>query len=103
LTGADYGRYLDVATNLQRPREHLGYTFDKDGDLGLKIYPDMLFLDFELAINKSGLLLNKGLSFQYLSRPKSKGKSKSKMLGNTYDFNTIQLEKSLRAGNHLKF
>jgi hypothetical protein len=55
LTGVDYGRYLDVATNLQRPREHLGYTFDKDGDLGLKIYPDSLFLDFEQSINKSGV------------------------------------------------
>ncbi|HYT01741.1 MAG TPA: hypothetical protein VEL70_02445 [Candidatus Acidoferrum sp.] len=103
LTGADYGRYLGIATNLQRPREHLGYTFDKDGDLELKIYPDILFLDFEHAINKSGLLLNKGLSFQYLSRPKSKGKAKSKMSDNYYDFNTIQLEKSLRAGNHFRF
>jgi hypothetical protein len=103
LTGTDYGRYLVVAANLQRPREHLGYTFDKDGDLELKIYPDILFLDFEHAINKSGLLLNKGLSFQYLSRPKSKGKPKSKMSDNYYDFNTIQLEKSLRADNHFRF
>jgi hypothetical protein len=103
IVGADYGRYLDVAAKLQRPEEHLGYTFDKDGDLELKIYPDILFLDFEHAINKSGLLLNKGLSFQYLSRPKSKGKSKSKISGNYYNFDVIQLEKSLRAGNHFRF
>jgi hypothetical protein len=87
----------------QRPREHLGYTFDKDGDLELKIYPDILLLDFEQAINKSGLLLNKALTLQYLSRPRSKGKSKSKMSGNYYDFDIIQLEKSLRAGNLFRF
>jgi hypothetical protein len=103
LTGADYGRYLDVAVKLQRPREHLGYTFDKDGDLELKTYPDIMFLDFEHAVNKSGLLLNKGLSFRYLSRPKSKGKPIPKMSGNYYNFNTIQLEQSLRAGNHFRF
>ena len=100
LTGADYGRDLDVAIKLQRPREHLGYTFDKDGDLELKIYPDILFLDFEHAINKSGLLLNKGVLFRYLSRPKSKAKPKLKSSDKRYDFDIIQLEKSLRAGNH---
>ena len=103
LTGADYGRYLDVAANLQRPTKHLGYTFDDDGDLELRIYPDMLFVDFDHAIDRSRLLQDKGLSLEYLSRPKSKGKSKSKMSGNYYNFDVIQLEKSLRAGNHLKF
>jgi hypothetical protein len=67
----------------------------QDGDLELKIDPDILFLDFEHAIDKSGLLLNKGLTFQYLSRPRSKRKSKSKISDDYYNFNTIQLEKSL--------
>lgn len=102
LTGADLDRYLDVATNPQRPNQHLGYTFDNDGDLELKIYPDILFLDFECAIDKSGLL-NKGFSFQYLNRPASKGRPTSKVSANYYNFDTMQLKQSLVAGNHIEF
>ena len=44
----------------------LDILFDKDVDLELKIYPDILFLDFEQSINKSGLLLNKALILQFI-------------------------------------
>jgi hypothetical protein len=95
LTGATYRRYLYMVSKSQRPQEHLAYTFDQDGDLELKIYPDILFLDFEKAIDKSALL-KKNLSFPYLSRPKSKGSGKH------YNFDTKSLEKSLIAGKHIK-
>jgi hypothetical protein len=79
-----------------RPTNHLGYHDDSDGDLELTVYADILFLDFEDAIDKSGLL-NMGLTFQYLTRPK-KGKKKTTY----YNFDKASLENTFVRGGHLK-
>jgi hypothetical protein len=99
LTGANLGQYLNT---VKKSHMHPAYTFDHDGDLELKIYPQILFLDFEDAIRKSNLL-NKRHPFQYLSRPKSKSGHTQKGVGSYYNFDTIALEKSLVACNHMKF
>ena len=102
LTGPTYGKYLDVLAILPRPQEHLAYTFDCDGDLELKLCPEVLFLDLEKAIHKSNLLKS-NLSFGYLSRPKSKNSRKFKGPGNYYNFDKNSLEKTLMTGRHIKF
>jgi len=56
LTGANYGRFLNQATKRARPLNHLRFQFDSDGDLGLVVHTDILFLDFKHALDKSGLL-----------------------------------------------
>ena len=61
LTGADYGQSLNAFNN-QRPPKHLAYTFDDDGDLKLKIYPQILFFDFEKTIEEARIL-KRGLQF----------------------------------------
>ena len=55
ITGPDHGKYLNTFQN-QRPSKHLSYTIDNDGDMKLIIYPQILLLDFEKAIDKSHIL-----------------------------------------------
>jgi hypothetical protein len=101
ITGPDHGQYLSTFKS-QRPPKHLAYTFDNDGDMNLIIYPQILFLDFEKAIDKSHVLKN-NYPFPYLSRPSSRSSSKRKGPGNYYNFNILSLESSFVAGNHMKF
>jgi hypothetical protein len=93
LTGAEYGRYLDITAKPDRGR-HLAYTIDEDDDVALTIYPDVLFLDIKEVVDKSPLLTR---PFPYLTRPKSKGAD------NYYNFNTTSLRNSLDAAHHVKF
>jgi hypothetical protein len=99
LTGADHGQYLDTFKN-QRPPKHLAYTVDNDGDVKLIIYPQILFLDFEKAIDEAHIL-KRNLQFRYMERPRSKGNTKYP--GFAYAFGTQSLENSLVGGNHMKF
>ena len=101
LSGAERDRYLNVIAKSRSPR-HLAYTIDSDGDLGLALCPGDLFLDFEKAIVKSALL-HRSLSFQYLSRPKPKSKSKARKPTKYYDFDIRSLEASLVRAKHIKF
>jgi hypothetical protein len=94
LTGPESGRTLEVAAKPPRPMDHLGYCVDSDGDLGLKIYPDVLFLDLEGAIQRSGLL-DRNLAFQYLERTHKKKPG-------YYNFDTASLENSLVTQGHSK-
>ena len=55
LTGAKYGRYLDITAKPDRGR-HLAYTIDEDDDLALTICPDILFLDIKEVLDKSPLI-----------------------------------------------
>jgi hypothetical protein len=91
LTGAEHGRFLNQATKRAAPLNHLRFNIDSDGDLELLVYPDILFLDFEEAIDNSGLL-RRNLSFPYLTRPKRRG--------NYYSFDVKSLENSLIIGGH---
>jgi hypothetical protein len=93
LTGAESGRILAKAQSPPRLSGHLSYTFDKDGDLILKVYTDILFLDIKLAIDRSGIL-KKGLSFAHMYRPKGKNRN--------YNFDITSLENSLSSAGHLK-
>jgi hypothetical protein len=107
LTGAVFGRYLEIALE-PRPMTHLAYKFDNDRDLEIILHPEIMFLDFKKAIDKSGFI-GPGLSFEYFSRPirthtKAKGPSSISASGPTryYDFNTTSLEESLKKGGHIK-
>lgn len=86
LTGADYGRFLNLSRKPQKSSSHLRFYDDADGDLGLLVCPDLLFLDFEDAITNSGLL-RRNLSFPYLTRSFRKKT-------NYYNFNLTSLENS---------
>jgi hypothetical protein len=90
--GAEYKRSLSEATR-SRPVDHLAYSFDSSGDLMLKIYPDILFLDFKDAIISSKLL-HHGLLMKHLSRPKGSAKY--------YNFDRSSLENSLVSNKHPK-
>lgn len=92
LTGADFGRTLDTIQSSPRPKDHLSYFIDGDGDLGLIVRPEYLYLDFESAINSSNLL-KRGLQFPYLGRT-----SDAKF----YNFTKSSLETCLNNGRHLK-
>ena len=92
--GAEHGRFLNQATKRAAPLNHLRFNIDSDGDLELLVYPDILFLDFEQAIDNSGLLKRK-LSFPYLTRSSWKK-------GNCYSFDVNSLENSLIIGGHFR-
>jgi hypothetical protein len=95
LTGAESGRTLEDAAKPPRPLDNLGYYIDSDGDLGLKVYPDILFLDLEGAIQRSGLL-DRNLAFQYLERTHQKKPG-------YYNFDTASLQNSLVTQGHSKY
>ena len=84
--GADYGMHLSMSEQ-SRPVDHLNCKLDVSGNLVLKIYPDILFLDFKKAIIDSNLL-GQNPSIKYLYRPRPQ-----KI--NTYDFDSVSLGKSL--------
>lgn len=86
--GADHSRRL----NGSRPPDHLDCKLDESGDLVLKVYPDILFLDFKKAIINSNLL-NRNPSFDRLYRPRNKDR---------YDFDSISLIKSLNCDSSPK-
>jgi hypothetical protein len=88
-----------VTTRSPRPSEHLGYYDNSDGDLGLMVYPDILFLDFEDAIVKSGLL-NRGLTFKYLTRLAHGSTHKKGKKIVYYNFDKASLESSLVKQGH---
>ena len=100
MTGAEFGQALNEKRS--RPTNHLAYHDDSDGDLELTVYPDILYLDFEDAIDKSSLL-NKGLTFQYMPRPT---KGERSMNGDKkmtrWNFDKPSLESTLAKGGHLK-
>jgi hypothetical protein len=102
LTGAKEKRYLDIVRK-SRHSNHLDYYIDEDGDIGIKVYPDQLFLDIEQAIQQSQLLSKKH-RFNYLRRPigKKRRKAKNKAGKKFYDFNVRCLERSLANGGHSK-
>jgi hypothetical protein len=93
LTGNKAG--LDLVTVQSRPRpiDHLAYSFDVDDDIELTVKPDILFIDFDNAINKSGLL-KMGLSFPAMSKPTTKSVN--------YNFDITSLENSLTTAGHNK-
>jgi hypothetical protein len=102
LTGADMGRHLELVSKSTRPPDHLGYRRDQQNDVWLIVCPDILFLDVDKAITTSKLL-EKGLAFTYLRRPKLKGtQRKKKLAGPFYQFDSIALERSLALGGHKK-
>ena len=102
LTGAELGRPLNVVQVRPRLPEFLGYSIAQNKVLWLTINPERLYLDLKKAAESSKLLL-RGLTFNYLTRPRQ-GSSRPKTLlqGQKYDFTLPQLEASLVAGKHPK-
>lgn len=101
LTGAKEGRSLDIVRKL-KPANHLAYYIDQDRDIGLKVYPDQLFIDIEQAIQRSQLLARKR-KFKYLRRPiekHRKTKHKIKIKKNFYDFNMRSMEQRFIKSGH---
>lgn len=93
LTGNKAGLDLVTVQRNPRPTNHLAYSLDSDADIELTVKPDILFIDFDDAINKSGLL-KMGLSFPAMSRPTKKSVN--------YNFDLTSLEKSLATAGHNK-
>lgn len=91
LTGASSGRVLNNVGAL-RPHDHLGYFSDNDGDIWLKVYPEILFLDFDKALSRSNLL-GRNLNFDYLSRG-------GQCTMNYYNFGVTALINSLNQASH---
>jgi hypothetical protein len=98
LTSAEFGQVLNGTT---RPTDYLAYYVDRDGYLGVTVYHNFLFLDFEDAINQSNLL-DRNLTINRLSRPiQKKQKLRHKMKKQKYyDFNIESLKKSLDENGH---
>jgi hypothetical protein len=94
LTGASYGRTLDSVASAPRPAAHLSAGVGADGGLRLVVLPEMLFLDFNQAVNDARLF-NRGLNFPYLRRQATPG-------GN-YDFNVQAARAALTAAGHPTF
>lgn len=94
LTGASYGRQLNIAAQ-SRPTNHLAFTVDSDGDLEMKVYPEILFMDIDNAIVSMGLL-NRGLVFDHLTRPKQTRQS-------FYQFDSSSLKNSFLTGGHTQY
>jgi hypothetical protein len=90
LFGANESRFLRNIEN-SRTAEHLAYYVDTDGDVGLKVDPAVLCLDFNSAILNSNLLTSGTLT--YLTRPRKPGSQ-------FYAFDANALRKSLQTGNH---
>lgn len=77
-----------------KPQDHLAYCGDSDGNIGLKVDPAVLFLDFKAAIAASKLL-TRNLTLKYLTRPRTFGSQ-------NYKFDANALEKSLSSNGHSK-
>ena len=100
LTGAEENMSLSVVASSPRPYRHLSYFIDNDGDLCLKVYSEILYLDIKKAIESSSLF-QKGLSFHHMSRPVQKYKKKHwNPRPKFYNFDSISLENNLTAGGH---
>jgi len=78
---------------------HLTYRIESDGHIWIVIMPQMLFLNFKSAIEKSGLL-SKGLVFPYLARPRKSYNKLNTIKGPFYQFGSDDLADSLRKGGH---
>jgi hypothetical protein len=99
-------KHLKTIQHIQNTRtaHHLAYCIDSDGDVGLKVDPAVLFLDFRSAIANSNLL-NRGLTFNHLIRPRQPRQSKQSKTptipsSQLYNFNSDALKSSLKNGGH---
>ena len=101
LTGAALGHHLELVSRSPRSAEHLGYSVAPQGDLWLRVCPDLLFLDLKKAVTESGLL-TKGLTFPYLTRPRTMTRKKTLLKGPFYRFDSAVLENSLAQAGHTK-
>jgi hypothetical protein len=64
ITGADKGTEIPVKA---RPSDHLGFCSYRDGNVGIKLYPQIFFTDISAAIRTSGVL-ESNLTHEYLKR-----------------------------------
>jgi hypothetical protein len=99
LTGPNYGRRLEKVNRRRRPARHLAYSVDDDGDYELIVYPDIVYLDFERAVERSGIL-NRHIPFGHLTRPRARTARRSVPTGPYYSFDSAALEKALKSGHH---
>jgi hypothetical protein len=83
VTGPRFGRYIDG--RMRRNPLHLSYKLDTDGNIGLKVYPDILLRDFKKAVEQSKIL-GKNLMISRFSRK--------------YNTNVRTLESALKVGGH---
>lgn len=86
LTGARSGRYVRLGS-AKRFVRHLGFRKERNGDVWITIYPNMVLTDFEEAIRRASILPT-GLRFSYMA--------------NRYHFTSSTLVSSLVAAGHKK-
>ncbi|MCL0036374.1 hypothetical protein M1N47_03020 [Dehalococcoidia bacterium] len=101
LTGAALGHHLELVSRSPRSPEHLGYSITHQGDLWLLLCPHLLFLDLKKAVTESGLL-TRGLTFPYLTRPRTRTPKKTLLKARFYRFNAAALESSLAQAGHAR-
>lgn len=90
LTGPTLGRTL-ASVEQARPANHLSQMPGVDGSLWLVIYPEALFLDFDLAIQRAGV-------FQRQLEPTPL--TRKAIPGGKWDFDQGTLEQQLRVAGH---
>jgi hypothetical protein len=102
LTGAELGRPLHVVQVRPRLPEFLGYSVALNQVFWLTVNPERVYLDLKKA-SENSKLLSRGLSFNYLTRPRQgSARPKTLLTGQKYNFTLSDLEASLVAGGHLK-
>jgi hypothetical protein len=84
LSGADYPKNLGSSKGKMR-NHHLDCYLLQQGDIGIQIHPNILYLDFRKAIDDSNLF-DRGLTIKHLKK--------------CYNFDATQLKNSLRNGGH---
>lgn len=86
IKGAELRTSLETAS--ERTADHLAFCEYRDGNIGIRVRADLLFLDIRAAIEQSGLL-DSGLRHKYLTR--------------SYEITRRELLASLQAGQHPQF
>lgn len=95
LTGPAPDRSLHKITyrSVERPQGHLSFRVDPADNVWLMVRPEVLFLDFRIAADRSSLLSG-GDDPEYLERPHRSG---------DYHFDAEALTAALTVGGHSRF
>ncbi|HYM16550.1 MAG TPA: hypothetical protein VEZ14_13420, partial [Dehalococcoidia bacterium] len=98
LSGTRFGRWLWRPHARSVKNVHLGLRTGMNGRVELVVRPDVLFTHLTAAIDRARLL-SRGLTFDYLKRPKPNS-AQPRIPGPFYDFDAPSLLSALADGGH---
>lgn len=103
ITGAQCGLFIQDVSKDNRPEGHLTFNRDEKNDLWLKLRPETLFMDLKTAAVRSRLL-DRGLAFHYLARPRPSTRSPQgrSANGKYYRFTSYDLEQALEKASFVR-